>query len=99
MHGAAKFWTVPLALAVPLLAQASISFQYFYDDLNQLTKVVDSTGVVVQYAYDAAGNVTQISRSMVAPGQLSIFNFTPQQAGPLTTVTIQGQGFSAAPSA
>jgi YD repeat-containing protein len=80
-------------------AQGPITFQYFYDDLNQLTKVVDSTGAVVQYAYDPAGNITQITRSTVVPGQLSIFNFTPLQGGPLTTVTIQGQGFSPTPSA
>jgi YD repeat-containing protein len=83
---------------LPLKAQAPITFQYFYDDLNQLTKVVDSTGVVVTYIYDAVGNITQISRSSVAPGALTIFSFTPQDVAAGATVTIQGQGFSATAS-
>ena len=84
---------------VPLLGQAPITFQYFYDDLNQLAKVVDSTGSVVTYVYDSVGNILQINRSTVVPGALTIFNFTPLQGGPLSTVTILGQGFSTTPSA
>jgi YD repeat-containing protein len=88
-----------IALARILSAQQPITFQYIYDDLNQLAKVVDSTGVVVSYVYDPVGNILQVTRSAVVPGQLSIFNFTPQQGGVLTTVTIQGQGFSPIPTA
>ena len=77
-----------------VLAQGPITFQYFYDDLNQLSKVVDSTGVVVAYVYDAVGNITQINRSNVATGVLTIFSFTPQDVVVGNTVTIQGQGFS-----
>jgi YD repeat-containing protein len=77
-----------------VLAQSPITFQYFYDDLNQLAKVVDSTGVVVTYVYDGVGNITQINRSSVAPGALTIFNFTPQDVVDGGTVTIQGQGFT-----
>jgi YD repeat-containing protein len=77
-----------------LLAQAPITFQYFYDDTGQLIKVVDSTGIVIDYVYDAVGNMTQIKRSAGTPGALAILNFTPQQGGPLTKVTISGQGFS-----
>jgi YD repeat-containing protein len=81
-----------------VLGQGPITFQYFYDDLNQLTKVVDSTGGAIEYVYDSVGNILQIKRSIVTPGALSIFNFTPQQGGQLTTVTISGQGFSTTPS-
>ena len=77
-----------------LPAQSPITFQYFYDDLNQLAKVVDSTGNAVQYVYDAVGNILQITRSTVAPGALTIFNATPQTVGTGATITIQGQGFS-----
>jgi hypothetical protein len=56
--------------------------------------VIDSTGVVIDYSYDAVGNITQIKRSTPPAGALSIFNFTPQQGGPTTSVTILGQGFS-----
>ncbi len=81
------------ALALHLAAQSSVGFQYFYDDLGQLTKVIDSTGTVIEYVYDPVGNILQIKRSTVAPGTLAIFSFTPQSGGPTQTVTIQGQAF------
>jgi YD repeat-containing protein len=80
-------------------AQTPTTFQYFYDSLGQLTRVVDSTGVVVEYVYDPVGNILQVKRTAGAPGALSIFSFTPSQGGPLTTVTIRGQGFSTTSSA
>src|ERR1039458_3516842 len=92
--------TLTAALAASALmvcavrAQQPVTFQYFYDDLNQLVKVVDSTGVVIQYVYDPVGNITQINRSSIAPGALTIFNFTPQDVVAAGTVTIQGQGFT-----
>lgn len=79
---------------IPLVAQTNVSFQYFYDDLGQLTKVVDSTGTIIEYVYDPVGNILQIKRSGVAPGTLAIFSFTPQRGGIGEAVTIQGQGFS-----
>jgi YD repeat-containing protein len=84
--------------AASVFAQSPVTFQYIYDDLNQLTKVIDSTGVVVQYVYDSVGNIVQINRSGVAPGALTIFNVTPAQALTGATITIQGQGFSTNPS-
>src|SRR5690349_7412129 len=84
------FTTVTVVVAA--LAQTPLTFQYFYDDLNQLVKVVDSTGVVIQYVYDPVGNIQQVLRSSVAPGALTIFNFTPQQGGPFASVTVSGQG-------
>ena len=99
MHRLARRLVFLLAFAVTTFAQAPITYQYVYDDLNQLVKVIDSTGVVIAYVYDPVGNIVQINRSTLAPGVLTIFNFTPQQGGPLSTVTIQGQGFSPTPSA
>ena len=80
------------------LAQSPITFQYIYDDLNQLIKVIDSTGIVIQYVYDPVGNILQINRSTVVPGALNIFNVTPLQAPTGSNVTIQGQGFSTNPA-
>lgn len=81
-----------LVLAMQAHAQGQVSFQYFYDELGQLVKVVDSTGTVIEYVYDKVGNILEIKRSTTAG--LAIFNFTPSR-GPVTTkVTIQGQGFS-----
>src|SRR5580700_10739383 len=55
------------------------SFQYFFDDISRLTKVIDSAGNEIDYSYDAVGNQTQIKRSAApAAGTLSILNFTPQ---------------------
>jgi YD repeat-containing protein len=79
-------------------AQSNIAFQYFYDDFGQLVKVIDSTGTVIEYVYDPVGNMLQIKRSTVSTG-LAIFAFTPQRGNIGQTVTIQGQGFGATPSA
>jgi YD repeat-containing protein len=86
-----------LAVVSCTFAQQPITFQYFYDDLNQLVKVVDSTGTVMQYVYDSVGNILQINRS-VASNALTIFNVTPLTAPTGGTITIQGQGFSTTPS-
>lgn len=72
---------------------------YHYDDRGQLAKVVDSTGIVLEYVYDPVGNILEVRRSNVAPGTLSIYSFTPQKAAPGTILTIQGQGFSTTPAA
>lgn len=87
-----------LGIVALSLAQGNITYQYFFDDLGQLVKVVESTGIVIEYVYDPVGNILEVKRSMIAPGLLAIFNFTPKQGGAGTTVTIQGQAFSPAPS-
>jgi YD repeat-containing protein len=91
-------WLVLFASLPPARSQQPIPYQYFYDDLNQLVRVVDSTSVTIQYVYDPVGNILQINRSTVAPGALSIFNVTPQPVGTGGTITLQGQGFSTTPS-
>src|SRR5437870_3326365 len=84
-------------LAAPALAQPPpLTFQYFYDDLGQLVKVIDSAGNEVDYTYDEVGNIVHIDRvAAPLPGTLAVLNFTPQQGNIGDTVTIQGQGFSA----
>ena len=83
----------------PAHTQSPITFKYIYDDLNQLTKVIDSTGVVIQYVYDPVGNILQINRSTVQPGVLTLFNISPQSVPTGGILTIQGQGFSTTASA
>ena len=81
-------------VAQSLSAQSALQFQYVYDDTGQLIKAIDSTGIVIEYVYDSVGNMLEVKRSTLVPGALTIFSFTPQDGGPLTTVTISGQGFS-----
>jgi YD repeat-containing protein len=89
-----------MASCASLLGQMPITFQYFYDEIGQLSRVVDSTGIVIEYVYDPVGNMLEIKRSTLSsPGALTIFGFTPQQGPPLTTVIVQGQGFSPTPAA
>ncbi len=90
-----------VALTGQLYAQTSpVTFQYFYDDLGQLVKVIDSSNNEVDYTYDAVGNITAITRSSgPATGSLAILNFTPQQGNNGETVTLYGQGFSPTPGA
>ena len=79
------------------LAQGPTEFRYYYDNQGQLIRVVDSTGTSIEYIYDETGNLIEIKRSITS--QLAIFNFNPQQGTIGTSVTIQGQGFSATLSA
>jgi YD repeat-containing protein len=83
--------------------QIPITFQYVYDDAGQLVKVVDSTGVSLDYIYDAVGNILEVRRSGGGGGGggngLNVFSFTPSQGSSSTTVAIQGQGFSPTASA
>ena len=90
----ARFLLGFLLVCASLSAQQPITFKYFYDDLNQLVKVIDSTGVSIEYVYDPVGNMVQIRRSAVAAGALTIFAVSPQTVASGQTFTIQGQGFS-----
>jgi YD repeat-containing protein len=92
------FWFV-LCLTSPLLAQTSMPVQYFYDDIGRLIRVVDGSGNVASYAYDAVGNLLSISRSSVpANNGLAILSFSPQSGTVGQIVTIQGQGFNTTPA-
>ena len=88
-----------LGFASPLWAQSGASVQYVYDALGRLTTVVDPSGNVATYNYDAVGNLLSITNSTSSPSALAILGFSPTQGDAGTTVTIQGQNFSATPTA
>jgi YD repeat-containing protein len=88
-----------LGFVSPLWAQSGASVQYLYDALGRLTTVVDPSGNVATYNYDAVGNLLSITRTTTFPSALAIFGFSPAQGGVGQTVVIQGQNFSATPSA
>ena len=59
--------------------QSGAPVQYYYDDLGRLTRVVDTSGNIATYHYDAVGNLLSITRSTLpANNGLAILNFTPQ---------------------
>jgi YD repeat-containing protein len=86
-----------LVFASPLWAQSTV--QYVYDALGRLTTVVDPSGNVATYNYDAVGNFLSITRTTTSPTALAIFGFSPSQGSVGQTVVIQGQNFSPTPSA
>ena len=53
------------------------TFQYLYDDRNQLSKVVDSTGIVIEYIYDPVGLPAPDGTS-----RLIIYDAIPAHSGP-----------------
>jgi YD repeat-containing protein len=69
---------------------------YVYDDLGRLVGVIDVKGNAAEYAYDAVGNITSISRFTAT--QVSIINFAPESGPVGTSVTINGTGFSSTAS-
>jgi YD repeat-containing protein len=102
MHKPILKWLIFSLLVgfVPSLwAQSGTSVQYVYDALGRLTQVVDPSGNVATYNYDAVGNLLSITRNTISPSALEIFSFSPGQGNAGQTVTIQGQNFSATPTA
>jgi len=87
-----------VVLSAGLFAQGSVSFRYFYDGNHQLYRVLDSSGNLIEYDYDPAGNPTQIKRSTVSPTALAIFNIVPLLGTAGQTVTIYGQNFDSVSS-
>lgn len=69
---------------------------YIYDDKGRLHAVVAPTGEAAIYEYDAAGNITSISRRIYTT--VSILSFTPTSGKDGTTVNIHGTGFSLNPA-
>jgi len=87
-----------LLLAGGLLSATSAraaTYNFGYDNLGRLTGVSDSSGNVAGYSYDAAGNITSITRNTAA---VSILQFSPQSGPVGSTVTISGSGYSSTAS-
>lgn len=93
-RSAAQRLLIWLACLGVCFAQSPTSFHYFYDDSGEIFRVLDSTGTLVEYIIDPAGNITQTNRSTIAPGSPAILNITPLSGGPGNTITIYGQNFS-----
>jgi YD repeat-containing protein len=83
--------TLVLAALIALgAATASWSATYQYDELGRLKQVVHDDGAVVDYAYDANGNRTQVN-SIAAVTNLSVDDVSVTEGGTLVfTVTRSG---------
>lgn len=84
-------------LFLPPFVVAQSSREIIYDSWGQIVKVVESDGATLEYVYDANGNLVEIRRTSI--NGIAIFGLSPQQGPVNSTVTIQGQGFSATPAA
>jgi YD repeat-containing protein len=94
-----QFGRLALIAAICLsAARGQVNFRYFYDGNGQLFRVLDSSGNLVEYDYDASGNPTQILRSTLATNSLAILNVVPARGTAGSTVTIYGQNFSSVAS-
>ena len=90
----AQAFTLVLILSIVTRGQTNIV--NVYDDAGRLIAVIDPSGDVARYSYDALGNLLSISRSSAST--VSVIHFTPGR-GPIgTVVTIYGTGFSTTPS-
>ena len=70
LHRSSPLLPLAVVLLQAALAQQAITFQYLYDDIGQLTKVVDSTGIVIEYAGDVGDMNTRALTSAALAGVL-----------------------------
>ncbi|HXJ65509.1 MAG TPA: IPT/TIG domain-containing protein, partial [Actinomycetota bacterium] len=84
--------------AGPLIADSGASaagpgsILYTYDDLGRLSAAVDPAGAIARYTYDAAGNITKITRGTLP--NLAVVDVSPSHGPVGSTVSIYGRGFS-----
>lgn len=91
---AALFSLFCLLLLGSVVAHAQV--QHIYDENGRLAGTIDPTGNAARFTYDAAGNITAISR--FTSTQVSIIEFTPNSGPGSSSVIIWGTGFSATPA-
>src|SRR6185312_12736332 len=85
-----------ILLPILLLSSSAADISYVYDDASRLRAVIDPASDTAIYAYDAVGNLTDITRQ--PSSTLAIIQFTPSSGPVGTTVTIYGTGFSVTPA-
>jgi YD repeat-containing protein len=90
-------WLAIVGVCVTLLstaiAQQGGTAKYTYDANGRLKSVLLPTGEMVIYDYDAAGNITAITRRII----LSLTGFAPASGFVGTRITLAGTGFSTTP--
>ena len=93
-----RFHLFIVAICITLVASSNAGAQikYVYDELGRLIAATDPGGDTARYNYDAAGNVSSISR--YSSSTLSIISFNPASGPVGTTVKIYGTAFNTTPS-
>lgn len=89
-----KYALIAAALIWPAALVGQVTFRQFHDGNNQLFRVLDSNGTLIEYVYDLNGNPTAVNRSTIAPSALAILNILPQRGLPGQQMIIYGQNFS-----
>ncbi|HVY24086.1 MAG TPA: IPT/TIG domain-containing protein, partial [Steroidobacteraceae bacterium] len=84
---------VALVAALCVTSSAQAATNYIYDSLGRITTVIYSNGSVIDYQYDANGNVTIIQRD--TSDALSILSVAPTATYIGSSITIVGSGFNA----
>ena len=78
-----------VALLTCASAQSLTTFEYLYDSLNQLSRVIDSEGNVLTYTYDQVGNILAVDRTtLVELDPPSIAGVTPDQVNQAEVATL-----------
>ncbi len=76
-----------LCLSVPTLTVADQA-QYIYDDLSRLSQVIDGSGNVVTYHYDAVGNLLSITHNTGGVGVPTITALMPNSGNVGASVSV-----------
>lgn len=89
---------VVMAIALVFFSAVTLAATvvYVYDELGRLVAEIDPAGETTRYTYDAAGNLTAVSRG--SSSEFRVLSFAPSRGKAGDTITVFGSGFIANPT-